>query len=120
MTPRARILKIDDDLRLCVGVAMVAGEIDAHGDIIDERELSKAASCALGAEVLIDHEGTSVGKVVQSFALTTDVAKALGIDLPGSPAWLVALYVEDDETWKRVKAGEMSDGLSVAGTVTKG
>jgi hypothetical protein len=107
----------NDDLQLVIGVAMVSNETDSQGDVIDERELTKAAMKALGAKVKIDHQGNSVGRVVQSLALTQDVAKALGIRLPnaGQSLWIVALKVDDAGTWARVKAGELGDGLSIGG-----
>jgi hypothetical protein len=110
------ILKIDDELQLVVGVALVAGEVDSQGDIVDERELTKAAMRSLGAMVKIDHAGAAVGRVVQSLALTPDVAEALGLTLPEDrAAWIVGLQVEDAAVWKRIKSGEIGSGLSIGG-----
>lgn len=110
------ILKIDDDLRLVVGVALVAGEVDRQGDVVSDRELTKAAMRSLGAAVKIDHVGGSVGRVVQSLALTPDVAKALGLSLPrGQGAWIVGLRVEDPAVWAKIKSGEIGAGLSIGG-----
>jgi len=113
------ILKIDDDLQLVFGIALVADEIDAQGDVIDERELIKVASRSQGAPVKIDHEGGGVGHIACSFPLTTDIAKALGISRPGKPAWLVGLKVDDADTWRRVKTGRLSGGLSIGGRAIK-
>lgn len=110
------ILKLDDQLQLVVGVALVSGEVDSQGDIVDDRELTKAAMRSLGAHVKIDHAGGSVGRVVQSLALTPDVAKALGLNLPdGRAAWVVGLHVEDAATWQRIRSGEIGSGLSIGG-----
>lgn len=109
------ILKLDDDLHLVIGVAMVAGEVDAQGDVIDEKELTKAAMRALGAKVKIDHEGEPVGRVVQSFVLGGDVQKALGITMPGNAAWIVGLKVDDPAIWRQIKSRELSGGLSIGG-----
>lgn len=113
------ILKVDDDLQLVLGVALVAGEEDSQGDVITEHELTKTAMTALGASVKIDHRGEPVGKIVQSLALTPDLAKSLGISWPGKPAWIVGLKVDDASTWQRIKAGELNGGLSIGGRATR-
>ena len=116
MSPTNRLLKLDDELRVVIGIALVANTADSQGDIVDERELTKAAMRALGAAVKIDHSGRSVGRVVQSFALTADVAKSLGIELPdGRSVWVVGLKVDDPVTWQRIKTGEIGSGLSIGG-----
>lgn len=111
-----QILKLDDALQLVVGVALVSGEVDSQGDTVDEKELTKAAMRALGAMVKIDHAGASVGRVVQSLALTSDVAKALGLALPDNRScWVVGLHVADTAIWERIKSGEIGSGLSIGG-----
>ena len=110
------VLKLDDALQLVVGVALVSGEFDSQGDIVSDQELTKAAMRSLGAMVKIDHTGAPVGKVVQSLALTPDVADALGLALPdGRAAWVVGLHVEDAATWQKIKSGEIGSGLSIGG-----
>ena len=111
-----QFLKLDDELQLVIGIALVSGEVDSQGDIVDDRELTKAAMRSLGAAVKIDHVGGPVGRVVQSLALTPDVADALGLALPdGRSAWVVGLHVEDPATWARIKSGEIGSGLSIGG-----
>lgn len=110
-----KILKLDNALQLLVGVAMVAGEVDAQGDVIDDYELTKAAMNAMGAGVKIDHQGGAVGRVVQSLALTADLAAALGLPEPEQAVWIVGLKVDDPATWARVRAGELNGGLSIGG-----
>ncbi len=108
-----RILKIDPDLRLIVGIAGLSDEVDAHGDVIDDREMTLAAMRAVGRPVKIDHAGEPVGRVLQSFVLTQYVAAMLDLPVPEWGTWLVGLRIDDDVTWRRAKAGEFNGGVSI-------
>ncbi len=114
------ILKADDDERIVWGWASVVTEkgvpvIDKQGDVITPEEISKAAT-----EFMLDvrvakamHEGEQVGHVVHSFPLTNELAKALGIQSERE-GWIIAQKITDDETWARVKSGELS-AFSIGG-----
>jgi len=114
------ILKADDDERIVWGWASVVTEkgvpvVDKQGDVISPEEISKAAT-----EFMLDvrvakamHEGEQVGHVVHSFPLTNELAKALGIQSERE-GWIIAQKITDDETWARVKSGELS-AFSIGG-----
>jgi cation transport regulator ChaB len=114
------ILKADDDERIVWGWASVVTEkgvpvVDKQGDVISPEEISKAAT-----EFMLDvrvakamHDGEQIGHVVHSFPLTNELAKALGIQSERE-GWIIAQKITDDETWARVKSGELS-AFSIGG-----
>lgn len=111
----ADITKTDDDRRTVYGWASVVtkgGEdvTDRQGDVIDEVDLLDAAEeFMLSSREAGDNHGrtTGVGRAVASLVFTTDLQKALGIDL-GKVGWLVGFRVDDDRVWQMVKSGEYS------------
>ena len=112
------ILKLDHERQRLYGIALVADEIDSQGDTVSDLELEDAACRAIenGCVVKIDHAGHAVGKLVASWPLTADIAKALGVARPdGKSCWLVGLQIKDAQTWSRVRAGEIGHGLSIGG-----
>lgn len=112
------ILKLDSERRRVYGIALVADEADSQGDVVSDIELEDAACRAVtkGCAVKIDHEGTAKGRLVASWPMTRDIAKALGFTLPaGKSAWLVGLEIDDAATWASVKSGDVGHALSIGG-----
>lgn len=112
-TISAIINKIDDEKRLVYGWASIVEEngnpvTDHQGDIINPAELAKAAHEYMiqSRMAKVMHTGSKRGELVESLVLTKDVQKALGIDL-GKVGWFVGFKINDDETWNRVKKGEL-------------
>lgn len=109
------LAKADDDQRVVFGWANVTkdakGEtiIDAHGDYIETADLEAAAYehvlkfRATGK----DHAGGVRGQLVESFMVTPEKLKAIGLkkgDLP--EGWWVGYHIDDDALWKEVQKGK--------------
>lgn len=107
----AEITKSDEEKRIVYGWASViekAGKqvVDHQGDSISAHELTNAAHNFIKSSRMAKmmHEGDSVGEFVESMVFTTEVQKALGIDL-GQVGWFVGMKVHDERVWKKVKDG---------------
>lgn len=116
----ADILKSDEDQRLVYGWASIIFEdgepvTDSQGDIIAEDDLLEAAHNYVSQyrEAKAMHEGDQIGEVVESLVFTSDVQKALGIDL-GKIGWFIGMKIHDDEIWEKVKSGSLA-AFSIGG-----
>lgn len=116
----AEVLKMDDEQRIVWGWLSVITEdgvpvVDLQGDVISPEELTKAADDFMLStrEAKAMHKGERVGEFFHSLPLTYELAKAFGIETRRE-GWIVAMKVHDDETWKRVKSGELS-AFSIGG-----
>lgn len=120
----AEICKVDEEQRIVYGWASVIEEngipvIDHHGDVIESRELEKAAyDYMLDSRRGHDMHATAMGdepvaKIVASIVFTKEVQKTLGIDL-GKVGWFIGFKVYNDEVWKGVKSGQYKD-FSIGG-----
>lgn len=112
--------KSDVDQRMVWGwasVTKVNGRplIDLQGDIIETEELQKAVhEFVRKKRVMGDmHTVIGVGDVVDSIVLTEDLQKAMGIEL-GKEGWFVGVHVTNDNTWGKIKKGELT-GFSIGG-----
>lgn len=110
---KAEIVKLHDEQRMVTGWASVIEEngepvIDHQGDMMTEKELLKSAHGFVRDYRVSKamHAGGAVGEVVESFVMTKEIQKALGIDL-GKVGWIIKVHVTDDKIWKRVKSGEL-------------
>ena len=118
------VKKIDEDRQLVFGWASIwtiGGEyvVDKQDDIIPPDEGENAAY-----EFMLYHrshgdmhERMGVGRCIESIALTKQKQDALGIDL-GMEGWFVGFRVDDDEVWKRIKAGDLPE-FSIGGKATR-
>ena len=116
----ADILKSDEDQRLVYGWASIIYEngepvTDSQGDIIAEDDLLEAAHNYVSQyrEAKAMHEGEQIGEVVESLVFTSDVQKALGIDL-NKVGWFIGMKIHDDEIWRQFRDGSLSS-FSVGG-----
>lgn len=127
--------KIDDETRMVFGFFSVmekAGEavVDVQDDIIEPREMEKAAydfvlHARLGGE---QHTRMGIGELVESMVFTTEkqeaivaALKAQGIDASldlGVQAWWGGFHITDDAVWNAVKAGEYA-AFSIGGVATR-
>jgi hypothetical protein len=93
--------------------------VDTQNDTIEEAELVKTAHLFItdyrAGKVM--HEGEDVGEVVESIVLTSDLQKALGIDLK-KVGWLIGMKINDETIWKQAKAGEFNS-FSVGGVARR-
>lgn len=115
-----QILKADDEQRIVWGWASVISEngvsvVDTQGDVIKAETLMKAATeFMLSTRVTKEmHIGGKVGEFVHSLPLTKELADAFGIK-SDKEGWIVACKVYDDNTWNRVKSGELK-AFSIGG-----
>jgi len=90
---------------------------DSQGDIIEPSELEKAAYdfTLFSRQAGEMHERIGIGKLVESMVFTVEKQTALGIPEGVLPiGWWVGFKVFDDETWAKVKSGELS-AFSIGG-----
>jgi hypothetical protein len=116
---RFQLLKVDDDLGLVFGFAVVCSEdgepyVDLQGELVTPQAMMKAAvDFARGARRGREMHETDDGDVVFLFPLTAEVAKALDIETRRT-GLLTALAPSNPETLAKIKAGEYT-GLSIGG-----
>lgn len=117
--PMGQLIKSEDQ-RMVWGwasVSTVNGELytDAQGDQLPTHELQKAAHKFMSEARIgkVMHTGRKKGAIVDSIVFTKELQDALGIDL-GTEGWFVGYHVEDDDTWARVKKGELAS-FSIGG-----
>lgn len=117
---RIKVHKADEEHRLVYAWALVIEEggkpvVDWQGDVIVTSELVKTAHGFIRSERMAKamHEGSHVGDIVESMVFTSELQKALGIDL-GKVGWLVVIKVADDAAWQAVKDGTYKS-LSIGG-----
>lgn len=129
-TASSQIAKVNDELGLVFGYAVVCKELDlskAAGDrvmvehydtqghhIPEEVMLKAATDFALNSRASKDmHKGEAVQTAVFNFPMTEEIAKALGITIEKS-GWLIALK-PTPEILAKYKSGEYT-GFSIGGT----
>lgn len=129
-TASARIAKVDDELGLVFGYAVVCKELDltkaagervlvehydTQGHHIPEDVMLKAATdFALNSRASKDmHKGEDIQTAVFNFPMTEEIAKALGITIEKS-GWLIAIKPSPDILAK-YKSGEYT-GFSIGGS----
>jgi hypothetical protein len=109
--------KLDEDQRVVYGWSSVTVDkgrpvVDQQGDIITTEDLQKAVWEFMDSDRVSatmhgrDEAGRPVrtGRVVDSFVITRDVAKALGMS-PDREGWLVGVKIDDPEVWAGIKSG---------------
>lgn len=129
-TLAAEIVERNEERRLAFGWASVAKTadgrylVDSYGDIIREADLEAAAyrfmldsRRADSMHGKAEHDGKrAVGRVVEMVALTSEKQEAMGIPPGATPVGVwVGMKIDDDETWARVRSGELSM-FSIGGT----
>jgi hypothetical protein len=123
-----RIAKTDEDKHQVFGWASVThvdGKpvVDRQGDVLDIDEVEKSAynyvldSRVGGRQHRRSEDGTAfkASNLIESFVLTDEKARAMEIPDDVQRGWWVGFKIHDDDTWKDVKAGNIT-GFSVHGT----
>jgi len=110
------ILKVDEDKREVTGVVYEPDVADTEGDYTTADEIKKAAYLFMKnrktTNIDKQHDETpDEGFVAESWIVQKNDAR-LPDAIEGS--WAVVIKVENDETWKGVKSGEIT-GLSMGG-----
>lgn len=116
----AEASKDDGDKQIAFAPVLVPGEADKQGDVIPDHEIEKAAHGYLSnhRKVDTDHDlFDGKGTPVESWTLKRDMSftKPDGTESRTYPkgTWVMGIKF-DDETWSRLKSGELG-GLSIYG-----
>lgn len=116
---KAEVAKVDEALGLVFGWAIVCTEkgedhYDLQGDHIPESVMVESTTDFMkNARVAKEmHRGEQIGSIVHSFPLTTDIAKAMGIQTEKT-GWMVAMAPETG-VLQKFKDGEYT-GFSIGG-----
>ena len=115
------ISKVDDDLGLVMGWAIVCKRdgvdyFDLQGDHIPESSMLEAATdFMLHSRVIKDmHRGDPLpGTIVFAFPMTTDVAKAFGVETTQT-GLMIAMKPDDETVMEKFRTGEYT-GFSIGG-----
>lgn len=112
---RAPIAKLDEDRRIVFGWANIcvrcSGEkvIDSHDDSIDPEDLETAAYDFVleFGETGENHIGKTKGRLIESFFVTPQKLKKMGLKSDALPqGWWVGFKIDDRRAWERVKRGD--------------
>lgn len=109
--------KIDEERQLVFGWAYVAkdedGEqvIDHSGDFVDDiagLEDAVYEYVLKSREGDTMHDGAPTATLVESLAITPEKLEQMGLAKDALPlGWWVGFHIEDDETWAKVKKGDL-------------
>lgn len=118
--------KVDDEKRQVFGYASIVeldGQpvIDRQGDYISSEEIEKAAYAYVqnsrkgGHQHKRDGDGPfHASNMIESIVFTPEKIEKMGLPASTPVGWWVGYKVEDDETWGKVKRGEVT-GFSIHG-----
>lgn len=116
-----RILKVDESLGLVMGYAIISkqkGEdyFDLHGDHIPEESMLKAAVEFMSGDRIVGdmHQTVEGGSVVFAWPMTTEIAKAFGLETE-TTGLMIAIKPESQKTLEKFRSGEYN-GFSIGGT----
>ena len=123
-----KIARSEEDKQYVFGwanVSMRDGElvVDSHNDTIDLSELENAAyEFALhfnDAAVGEMHKGDAKGKLIESFVVTPEKLRKMGVSEDAIQlGWWVGMYIEDKDLFAKVKDGEYL-ALSIQGQAVR-
>ena len=116
------VLKVEEERRLVTGIVLEPDVVDAHGDVIRERIIEKAAH-----KFLSDYnEETRMGLMHRKFAdngieLAESWVAPCDVTINGvkirQGTWVMTVHVVRDDVWGDVKAGRLT-GFSIGGIAT--
>lgn len=118
-----QIAKSTGERREIVGIAMVANEIDAHGDMFTPEAVEFAAHNFLARynvtkDIGRDHSGERPEVDLIGSWYTEEGGTFDGLVAPPF-SWVAKMKILDDRTWADVKAGKLT-GLSIEGPAWQG
>lgn len=110
-----RILKQDDERHLVTGVVLEPETVDAHGDVISADEIEATAHNFMVSygTIGIQHNAMSKGALMVESWITKSAQSIEGQKVKKG-AWLITVWVPDDNEWEAVKEGKFT-GFSVGG-----
>lgn len=111
------IQKMDEDKKILYGIVYVPDEVDLQGDFASADDIQKMAYLFMKEARTnnVDQQHNFVpgdGFVAESWIIKE--SDSVFPDIPKG-AWAVAIQIENEDTWQKIKSGEIS-GLSMAGT----
>ncbi len=116
---RAEVTKVDEDLGLVMGFAIVCAEdgepyFDLQGDHIPEDSMLKAALDFMQHSQVVKemHDGEQAGTVVFAWPMTEDIAKAF--DIQTSKTGLMIAVKAEPDMLEKFQLGEYT-GFSIGG-----
>jgi hypothetical protein len=122
------IAKADEDQRIVFGWAYVTHDsegnvnVDKSGDFIDAvEEIEKSAYDFVlhSRNGDADHTNVKAATLVESIVFTPEKIEKMGLPSGAVPlGWWLGFKVEDDDTWARVKKGELR-AFSIHGKGTR-
>ena len=109
-----------DDERYVLGVVLVPEQVDAQGDIYSHEEVRQAAHRFMeefgGLGLMHQLRVNDQVKVLESYLAPTDFQ--VGEVAVPKGTWMLAVRVQSDELWQRVKDGELT-GFSIGGSARR-
>ena len=125
---RMKIEKTDAKARTVTGWAAVVTRddgqvvVDSDDHVIPVAILKRAVQDLFAEEggsgkVGVNHEEKGKADLVESFVVTKENRKALGLGDSGREGWIATLRVTDPETIARIESGELTE-LSLSGVAT--
>jgi hypothetical protein len=115
------VAKVDAGLGLVFGWGIICKEngvdhFDSQGDHICEKVMLEAVSDFMGGDRMAGdmHVHMNKGTIVHSFPLTTEIAKAMGIDT-SKTGWMVAMKPNDVTILQKFADGAYT-GFSIGGS----
>lgn len=135
-TREVEFFKIDEEQHNVWGIFSVSkvGDklvVDSQNDVIQPRELEKAAQnfvLKANSQMGNKHKQVQVGQLIESFVLSPEkgeflekALKNIGADAtikPDSTIWFGGFHVEDEKTWDLIKSGEFKS-FSIGGMADK-
>jgi hypothetical protein len=112
------IIKAQDEQQIVTGVVLQPNTVDAHGDIISEAVIEKAANNFLAKYNNTTELGEQHKVFKGQFDLYQSYIAPVAFKLNGKKikkgSWLMVAKVKKTEDWQRVKKGKLT-GFSIGG-----
>jgi len=115
-TREISIAKIDDEKQMVYGIVYAPEDVDSQGDVMTGAEVEKAAYGFMKARRIDQIDRQHDQQPDEGFVAESWLVRGGDplFPLEKGGAWAVGIKVENPETWKLIKAGEIG-GLSMGG-----
>lgn len=117
---KAEVVKVDDEIGIVFGWAMVSKDYgddywDVQEDNIPEDAMLKASADYMASDRIAKemHFGEGKGTILFAFPLTTDIAKAMGIECRHT-GLMIGMKPDTEELLNKFRTGEYT-GFSIGG-----
>lgn len=110
------ILKVDDEKRIVYGIVYAPDDVDAHGDMMTAEEIEKMAYRFMKARRTTNVDEQHDYEPDEGYVAESWIVRKGDPLFPDEKdgAWAVGIKVENEETWEKVKSGDIT-GLSMGG-----